>query len=260
MRIVYITEPITLGTPPMGITLKGKSYYVMSDTDYGQFRTILPEKIGASIDFNTKYRRYQGQDLTGKTILAIRTGGIGDLLFMTPAFKYIKETYKDVKTVMCAGVSYNQVMVNNPYIDEVHSMPFPYKLLENSDYHLEFQGIIEENEDARNYNAYDVLLRAFGIDNTKVSNEDKKPIVVLTDTEKRWGLNRLKELKCTDNYKIGIQIESSSPVRTFPTNKMVNMISVLLDENYTVFLFGGGRQHDTLQNLKMRFFTIWICL
>ena len=49
----------------------------------------------ANESFRSLYKRYDGQDLTGKTLFAWRAGGIGDLLFIRPILVHLKKEYGD---------------------------------------------------------------------------------------------------------------------------------------------------------------------
>ena len=51
----------------------------------------------AAAKFKNMYRPYSGEDLTDKTLLIWRTGGIGDLLFIQPNLVYLKNKYPTVK-------------------------------------------------------------------------------------------------------------------------------------------------------------------
>ena len=51
---------------------------------------LMPKE---SKQFNSMFRRYRGEDLTDKTLLIWRSGGIGDLCFSQPLIRYIKEKW-----------------------------------------------------------------------------------------------------------------------------------------------------------------------
>ena len=51
-------------------------------------------------DFNGLENKYYGHDLTNKSLISIREGGAGDLLFKTPFLKYLKEKYPSLDLVV----------------------------------------------------------------------------------------------------------------------------------------------------------------
>ena len=82
--------------------IKKKSKYVMG---LGVFQQLFKDKTKknvkllkpASVRFKNVYKPYIGQDVTDKTILVFRTGGIGDLLFIQPNLIYLKQKYPTCK-------------------------------------------------------------------------------------------------------------------------------------------------------------------
>lgn len=254
MRIAYVKEDVRIGPEEnLRINLKGDEWYVMSDTDLIQLRNAFPDKFGDDIDFMRRYKPYNGEDLNGKKFLVFRTGGAGDLLFMTPAIRYIKETYFGTRFTACCGFSFIDILKNNPYIDILHPMPFPLSLAEDADHHLMFQGLIENNPRAKQINAYDLFLETFKIDPSKLTAEQKKPVIVLNDTEEEWGSEFIRKHGHEEAVKIGIQLASSGVRRNFPFEKMLSIIKTLLDDNFVVFLFGGPRQLPMVQFIEDRF-------
>lgn len=252
MKVMYIRENINIQAVPYGISLEKDKWYVASDLDVKQFEIILGDKIGSVYDFSRDYRPYTGQDLSGKILLVFRTGGIGDLLFATPGIKWIKENMPNSRIIMCAGVAHIDCLKENPYIDELYSMPFALDIVKKADYHLMFQDIIESNPKALTHNAYDLFLDAFGIDYNSLSIEKKQPVIELLETELAWGQRIMNKLYANDDIRIGIQLETSTAIRTFPPDKMMAVIKVLLDSGLRVFLFGGYRQEYIIEAIKAR--------
>lgn len=253
MKVVYIHKDIYLGTEPLRISLFKDTWYVMSDTDILQLKNIAPEKIGDVSDFKKHYKKYDGEDLTGKTILVFRSGGIGDLLFMTPSFRYISLKYPSCKIICAAGFLYKDILENNPYINELHSMPFSKRLLDDADYHLMFEGLIENNSLARTINAYDLFLGHFKIKPDDLTREEKQPIIVLKDEEKKWAEIFLSGRLKVGRPLIGMQIETSTERRTFPSDKTQEIMRVLLEEDFNIVVFGGPRQKPISEAFQVVF-------
>jgi len=247
MKIVNVSKEVKIEgkDKSVGIKMDEGKWYVISDTDIAQLRTLLPDKFGVEIDLedSEKYRKYNGEDLTNKTIVCFRTGGIGDLLFMTPSFRFLKKNYSGIKIVMCAGFSAMPILENNPHIDELHYMPFDISILENSDYHLHFQGIIEDNPSASKKNAYDLFFDSFYIKSSDVNAvEDRRPIIKLTDDEIKFADDFISKVESNDSIKVGIQIRTSTGIRAFPINKFAEIIRrLLIDERFKIFVFAGPR-------------------
>src|SRR3990167_9239281 len=72
-------------------------------------------------------------------ILVIRYGGIGDVLWTTPAIRAIKEQYPLTKIKYCVSEKDREILYNNPYIDGVIATKFPrVSDLEWADFVLDF--------------------------------------------------------------------------------------------------------------------------
>lgn len=251
MKVVFISGDIHLGQDPHKLSLYKNTFYIMSDTDIAQFKNIAPERVGDITDFKEVYRPYKGEDLSGKTLLTLRSGGIGDLLFMTPAFKHIKEKYKDCKIIAAAGFSYKDVLFNNPYIDELYSMPFSTRILDMADYHLMFEGLIENNVLAQSINAYDLFTEQFKINSNNLTREEKQPIIVLKDEETKWAQDFLMQHLGTKKLLVGMQIETSTERRTFPHEKTIRLMKILFEEDFNIVVFGGMRQKSIAESFLM---------
>jgi len=220
--------------------------YVMAGSVLGQLKKIFPGGIVEVGSFDDYYRKLDVPSLKeGDSVFLFRSGGIGDVMFMLPLIKFLKETFK-VKIGAASSPNYIIIFEDNPYIDEVVKIPFELNTLKEYDYHLMFEGVIEDkNERAERFHAVDLFLAEGGIDPKSLSNKDKVPHLYLSEKRKIRAENQLNVLidkKDRDRKKIGIQIESSSPIRTFPLDKMVQIIFELLAKDYSIFLFGGKSQ------------------
>ncbi|MGD8720017.1 MAG: hypothetical protein PVH29_14495, partial [Candidatus Zixiibacteriota bacterium] len=78
-------------------TFKKPGRFDVVDVKAGE-RRLLPDKTALALqakrphlvevaDLNGEYNRYAGHDLTGKSLLLVRNGGFGDLLFLTPLIR-----------------------------------------------------------------------------------------------------------------------------------------------------------------------------
>lgn len=220
--------------------------YVMAEDIEGQYRSVLGDCIGMSYPIENIYRKYTGQDLTGKRIMCWRTGGIGDMMFLSPVFRYLKKRYPGCFIRVASGCK--QPLENLPEIDELYEMPFDTKLMEDVDYHLMFQGIIETaNEKSKITHAVDMFFSYFSIDSIQFPAEDKKPRLVFTDAEQKWLAEECKNLGISsEDMVVGFQMETSSPVRNYPKEKLKIVIDVLAKEEKTKIVLMGSSQQATL--------------
>lgn len=225
---------------------EGGHGYVMAEDIEGQFRSLYPQNIGMSYPIETIYRPYKGEDLTGKKLMCWRTGGIGDILFLSPVLRYLQKKHPSCILRVASGCK--QSLENVPEIDGLYDMPFDSQLLEEVDYHLMFQGIIESSsEQSKRTHAVDMFFSYFSIDSIHLPPEDKKPRLFYTKAEMEWLEKNLLEIGIKeDEYIIGIQMETSAPLRNFPKEKMKVVIDLVAQEpNVKIFVI-GTEQHNVI--------------
>ena len=240
MRIVEVVRTFNKN----GVDFRQGHRYVMAEDAENQWRNVAGDHFGMSYPVDNIYRPYKGGDLTGKKLMCWRTGGIGDMFFLIPVLRYLKKRYPSCILRVASGCK--QPLENLPEIDELVDMPFDATLLENTDYHLMFQGIIEgETEESKRLHAADMFFKYFSIDSTGLPDEDKCPKLYFTDGEIDWYKKTVSQLGIADNeYAIGVQLETSSPLRNFPKDKMKVIIDVLAKEpGVKIVLIGSAQQN-----------------
>jgi ADP-heptose:LPS heptosyltransferase/SAM-dependent methyltransferase len=77
---------------------------------------------------------YKGEPLNGKTLLVIAQAAIGDALCMTPALREIKKLYPQVTLNVSISGKARPVLEGLSYIDNLLSMPIPFKEVSKADY------------------------------------------------------------------------------------------------------------------------------
>ena len=196
-------------------SLKKKGKYVMG---LGVFQQLYHNEINRKVKllkptpmrFKNMYKPYLGQEVDDKTILVFRTGGIGDLLFIQPNLIYLKNKFPTCHIKFACGPQY-QPMVNTwDCVDEVLDLPFSFKHLQESDYHMVFEGVIERCKDAQTQNAYNLFSKWLGLDlpdNLLIPNQEADEELV----DKCFNI--LKEWNLEDKSFILMQIRASSPIR-----------------------------------------------
>lgn len=206
------------------------------------------------------YRSYDGQDLTDKKMLIIREGGIGDLLFTTPSIKYLFEKYNCIIDVSCAG-RYHQVFESNPHVNKILFMPLLFEDFDSYDYHISFQGLIEENtKDSQEMNAYDIYIQQFGLTG-KIPDSDKKPTLI-PDSKCSAKVGEMQKEIFGENFedriRIFIHYSTSSKIRTYPGPRWFEMIDEILkiDDRINVYIIDSGRRESEVESfIKMNSFS-----
>ncbi len=229
--------------------LKKKNKYVMGLGVYQQLwydiRRDLRLLKPAPAKFTNIYRPYIGQDLTNKTLLVWRTGGIGDLEFILPNLVYIKEKYPTCQIKFACGPQYQSMVENWDCVDQVLDLPFHFLHLVRSDYHILFEGVIERCEEAHTENAYRLFTRWMGLDlpdellrpiqEAKVKKVDEAETIISS-----WDL-KPKEF-------IIFQLRASSPIRTPRPTFWKTIIDKLTNKGYPIVITDSPHMADQLSD------------
>jgi ADP-heptose:LPS heptosyltransferase len=219
---------------PNEFVKRGK--YIMSSGMYQQLHAnIYNPKVKilkpSEVKFKNVYRPYRGQDLTNKTLLVWRQGGIGDLLFISPNLRYLKDRYPSCKILFASAPQYQSMLRSWPFIDSVLDLPFSMSKLSSADYHTIFEGVIERTYEAQTVNAYNLFSKWMGLD---------LPDELLIPHQEPIEDNLLKCKKILSDWGIDeksfilIQMRASSPIRTPRQILWKRLIDKLLEDGYPI--------------------------
>ncbi|MHA1231513.1 MAG: glycosyltransferase family 9 protein [Candidatus Helarchaeota archaeon] len=198
-----------------------------------------------SVKFKNIYRPYKGQDIDNKSILIFRTGGIGDLLFIQPNLIYLKEKYPTCEIKFACGPQYQPMVETWDCVDEVLDLPFTFKSLVESDYHVLFEGVIERCKEARMTNAYNLFSRWMGLDlPDHLLIPKQNPVPELIDECQEI----IDQMGLSNKPFVIMQLRASSPIRTPRHGFWVNIIDELNRRGYNVVLTDNPRQTDNIDS------------
>jgi ADP-heptose:LPS heptosyltransferase len=229
--------------------LKKGNNYVMG---LGVYQQLHREPRGgrkflkpAKVQFKNLYTPYIGQDLTNKTLLVFRTGGIGDLLFIQPNLSYLKEKYPSCTINFCCGPQYQSMVETWECVDRVVDLPFNLTELNRADYHALFEGVIERCKLAEQVNAYNLFSEWLGLD---LPNDKLVPSQKPKDDKVEFCLEKLQEWGVQPKGFMLTQLRASSPIRTPRPEFWINIIDELTDRGHDVLITDNPRQKDNVDN------------
>lgn len=206
----------------------------------------------AALKFKNLYTPYLGQDLSGKTLLVFRTGGIGDLLFIQPNLRYLKEKYSDCIIKFACGPQYQSMVETWECVDQVLDLPFELKELRSADYHALFEGVIERCKLAETENAYNLFSRWLGLD---LPDELLVPQQKPKDDKVQFCFDKLKEWNIQPHNFIVVQLRASSPIRTPRPEFWANIINEATSRGHTVLITDNPRQQENVSNFIKNYLT-----
>jgi ADP-heptose:LPS heptosyltransferase len=204
-----------------------KVNYVMSMGAYSNMYCAADGKRilkPSTYQFKNIYKPYTGQDLTDKTLLIWRQGGIGDLLFIQPNLIYLKEKYPTCKIIFGAGPQYQSMLREWNCIDKIVDIPFSQSIFFPVDYHAIFEGVIERTREAEKVNAYELFTRWIGLN---LPIEKLRPKQTPTAEALEYCKKILNEWKIEEKSFIIIQMRASSPLRTPRPEFWINILNEL---------------------------------
>jgi len=181
-----------------------------------------------------------------KKILVRVPGGIGDSLFSTPILDGIKLKYGPDCKIEMYGDKYSlDILLHNPNISKFHVQPkmFFDKFLPEYDDIFDLGCTIENNPDAEFENAYKVCSDIFDLNPPSLL-----PIVYITPEEQKEARRILSVMGTPQQeLKIGFHLESTSTLRTFPKNKVNDLLEKVSKLGH-VFMFSTNTNSMNRQN------------
>jgi ADP-heptose:LPS heptosyltransferase len=202
---------------------EGKRYY-FDDINAGE---LLSKGIIGDMQAKDFSKSDLGQPITH--IFAIRSGGIGDLLMMTPALHAWKK--KGVTISVAACRCYSDVLIGNPDIDYIVQYPVPVEVIPED---ADVFPLICVTEDQKEWPRQVAFAQALGIEDACTHF---KPRLVLADVEMQEA--RVRYPRPNGKPRVGIQVYASTPMRSYPMDKLKGVIWLLVQANWEVFLFGA---------------------
>lgn len=232
--------------------MRKNNNYIMS---LGTYQQLHKRKLSnkkqiflkpSNIKFKNVYRPYTGQDLNNKTLLVSRTGGIGDLLFIQPNLRYLKQKYPTCKIIFSCGPQYQSMVATWDCIDEIIDLPFSSTYLISADYHAFFEGVIERCKLAEKVNAYHLFSKWLNLNlpsEQLVPKQEAKPELV--EECKKW----LEEQGLEEKQFLVVQIRASSPIRTPSLKLWKKVLNVVTEYGYKIVITDTPRVSSVIDSL-----------
>jgi len=246
--------------------LKKGKHYVMSISIYKSLEYDRYNVVNGSprhnlspskVSFKQLYKPYKGQDLTRKKLLVMRTGGIGDLLFILPNLIYLKKKYPTCKISFATSPQYHSMLeswVDSGYIDKILTLPFLDSEFKSSQYHLSFEGVIERTKVSETTNAYNLFSKWMGLN---LSNDQLNPIQSVNVNIYSEVENIVRDELCiNENEKLCvIQLKASSPIRTpHPEKFWLPIIRFIISRGYKIVVTDNPKIHGQIDEIIKKYF------
>lgn len=167
-------------------------------------------------------------------ILLMRSGAIGDLLFLTPVIAAYRKSKPGYPIHLCCRKEDFPIFDNTSIFDALIPYPLPESKVNEYWFVHSLEDVIEMTNDVH---ATDAFASVLG-----VTIDDYRPVFNLTG-EERASAGVMMSGK---RPKIGVQPCASTRNRNYPMHQWAKVITGLEDKGWEVFLFGTPSQFPPL--------------
>jgi ADP-heptose:LPS heptosyltransferase len=194
------------------------------------------------------YRKYEGQPLEGRSLLLVRNGGFGDLLFLTPLLRHLDLKYKHAGLAAACARRYHAVYLRNRRVRRIFTYPVRLKDFLSYDYQLCYEGTLENSTDAE-LHAVDLMAAHAGVSDVGERGLEYDVEPALARKAKNILRNELK-VRAGD-ATVGLHLRASSPIRTYPLESSLAVAEVLGAAGARVFLLGAAGDWERTTGRKL---------
>lgn len=188
-------------------------------------------------------------DLQEAILISRNSGGIGDMLMLTPTFRQIRKENPNKQIILCTSANYQRgvlfdVVRHNPDIDK--TVPTTelqkYRFTKVYNFNTGREVAIETGFHATG-NRVDIFAELAGLE-----LEDKQTVYVVTPSEREWASGWVKKNVDPKRRRlIGIQVSATTMRRTWPAEKQALLAFRIIGKypNTTILFFNEGAPAET---------------
>lgn len=183
-----------------------------------------------------------------KILLYDMFSGIGDVLWRTALFKEIKRRNPNLKLYIASNGNYwKSILQNNTFVDKLVDRIGNPPYMDGVDYYISDQKCVHViSQYSREMDALDAIEKWTGLD-----IRNKSYVYEVTKEESEWSDKFLEKYK-NKSKVIGIQLKSSTWIRTWPPDETIRLIRMLRYNGFTVIVIDNGHfgyKDDGILNL-----------
>lgn len=212
------------------------NYYTSSKKDKNLTEKIFkPNKT----TFTQMFKRYNGENLNGKSILISRTGGLGDIVVLGGLCEAIKDKYPHSKLTFCTSPGFVGLLTTfkEGLIDEAYTVPYEDKVLEKNDYHIFLIHAIENCLESKYMNFFEVFQKISGLDYDPKKYITKLYSIKALDTELK------KHIKPNT---IIFHMRSSTKLRSLDLRKWIDIMNICISKGYNIGIVDKSEEYENI--------------
>lgn len=163
------------------------------------------------------------------SILIIRSGAIGDLLFLSPAIRALQAKKPDVRVTLACFEKHNPIAQGFP---EVEIIPYPVSLdvAQKFDYVISLENVVENETEMHATDTFAKYLNV-SVTNYRPSYEVYLEEILAMDGYTMTGMPR-----------VALQLKASARSRDYPMPLWERVIDGLTERGWEILLYGSAGQ------------------
>jgi ADP-heptose:LPS heptosyltransferase len=209
--------------------------YVVTDWEGQMLISKTPTTQWRWSSFNSYERKYFGQDLNGKKVVVYRHDAWGDQLIASSVPAELVRRYPDATIHLYCRQGVLPLWYANPYVGGA-AVPVPMlfdTILHGYDYHIFYEGMLENNSEPDQPCCYDYFFTTIGIFDAPPSA--KKPCIFPRPEDYRV----FKEMNLKTSDYIVYHMSPKNENRCYPPKLAQKMLNLLAKETGKLILVVG---------------------
>jgi len=238
MQVVSPSRPVVAHMADCTVTYKPFCRYIVSDYEAMYLTEYTRNTEWTKSSFNPYERRYGGQDLNGKKVCIYRHTAYGDQLMISSVPYYLKTLYPDAIVHLYCDPGIVDMWDGNSYVGGgALPLPIPFDVARSYDYHIFYEGMLENNGEHDQSCCYDDFFGMIGLND--VPAQFKRPHLTVRPEDG----NSIKALDLDLNGKYLVyHLSPANKNRCYPPKKGMEFINLFLKKypDWRVFIVGKG--------------------
>lgn len=231
---IRLKQAIALNTETTkSYLLEANVGYITADAHEG----VFPKESILELSKYEPSNMYNGESLNGKSLICFRTGGLGDLFFISASLIKVKALYPNSKLTLVCSSDFINILKCDSY--EVLPLPVVQLEVNKYDYVLFFTGVIEDNPLAEEENAYDLIARKFNI--AGLDDGKYKAAVNIAPN----SISAVSSYLNSGDINVLLHLNASVPKRSLPVKTIAKFISETPDR-YKFHIIGAYSQLENV--------------
>lgn len=228
MHILINTVPISLGR--VGELAPGR--YFVEDVNAAELMVMAePGTVQIEPGLSANGHFDAATNWNNKSVLFMRNGGFGDMLFLTPILRHFRSTWPTCKLFVACRRERYAIFEGLGYPDGRIDTPVPVHTASNFDAVVSFEHVVEK---ATTLHYVDAMADHIGLV-LPYGLRGRRCDYIVSQAEREWALKRWPK---TDNPRLGLQVRAGVRNRSYPMRPLTDALKNLAGTGWEIGLFG----------------------